>query len=341
MTIETQGNESTEVTAVESSAAEVVQADNTASNEKTEAPSFDKLRKAADTVASGEQVATKETKTKAAPAPQYTPNFKFKVMDKEHEFDEWLKGVVKDPDTEKKARELYEKAYGLDSVKADRQTLKASLAEANEKVKQTEQYHNTLNSFLQSKDYDSFFENVSIPKEDIVRYALEIVKRESDPQLKAQWDNQRTAKVQGETFEQKQRELAENTQQFAVQQRNFELDVALSSPDIAAFSQAFDASVGKPGAFKDHVIQTGAAHSAAYRKDLSVKEAVETVMNMVRAINPSLAQTGVQQAAKPVVAASQKPVIPTVNGSGGSPVVSKMKSFSDLKKRSAELEAQA
>jgi hypothetical protein len=68
--------------------------------------------------------------------PVYTPNTKFKVMDKEHEFDAWLAPHIKDAETEKKAKELYEKAYGLDYVKPK--------YEASQK--ELEQYKTTYNS---------------------------------------------------------------------------------------------------------------------------------------------------------------------------------------------------
>ena len=40
----------------------------------------------------------------------YNPNYKFSVMDKEHEIDEWLRPVIKDAEMEKKVKDLYTKA---------------------------------------------------------------------------------------------------------------------------------------------------------------------------------------------------------------------------------------
>ena len=51
-----------------------------------------------------------ETATPAeAPAPvtpEFTANYKFKVMDKEHEIPEAFRGIIKDAESEKLAREI-------------------------------------------------------------------------------------------------------------------------------------------------------------------------------------------------------------------------------------------
>src|SRR5688500_3044500 len=56
--------------------------------------------------------------------PQYTPNYKFKVMDEEKEFDDFLKGAIKTKEDEEKLRDIVTKAYGLDAHKKTHETLK-------------------------------------------------------------------------------------------------------------------------------------------------------------------------------------------------------------------------
>src|SRR5688500_2643210 len=57
-------------------------------------------------------------------APAYTPDFKVKIKGKEFEIDEMFRGLIKDADSEKKVKEFFEKAYGIDFVKQDRKALK-------------------------------------------------------------------------------------------------------------------------------------------------------------------------------------------------------------------------
>lgn len=333
---ETAGQEVTtsETSEVDSAQAEVFKEPNTQET-KSKKLSF------ADMKAGKFDNDTPDTKAQKAPkTPSYNPNFKFKVLDKELEFDDWAKSVVKDADTEKKVREVFEKAYGLDAVKSDRQTLKTNLAETTNTVKQYEKYHADLNEFLSNKDYDSFFDSVKIPEDDIIKYALELVKRKEDPNLRAQWQSERQQRQQANNFQSERAQFDSERSSFEVQRKSFELDTALLAPEAQAIAQAYDNGVGKPGAFKNYIIQLAASHSITSGQDIPAKEAVEMALAQVRAINPSLGGNAPTTPAR-VVTTAAKPVIPTVRGSGGSPVATKFKSFKDLTKRASELDSQA
>lgn len=291
--------------------------------------------------------APKESATPpAAEPPAYNPNYKFKVLDKEHEFDDFVKAAVKDQETEKKARELYERAYGLDSVKQDRQTLKGELSSAKEKMARTDQALETLGEYVRGGDFDSFFEALNIPKHNILKYALELVQREQmPPEQKAQWQQSREATMHARTLEAQNQQLESQFQQMQVERRTFELDTAISRPEIAAVVQAYDAGIGSPGAFRDFVIRIGNAAHAAQGVDLSAAQAVEEAMRHLRAVNPSLGQPQAQpqmvaNGGPQVVMPNQKPVIPNIQGRGTSAVKSSFTSFADLKKRGEELERQ-
>lgn len=283
------------------------------------------------------------TGEKAPAKPAYNPNFKFKVLDKELEFEEWAKGLVKDADTEKKVREFHEKAYGLESVKADRTTLKTQLGETTAKLNEYETGFNNLHAAKAKKDYDTFFEAWEIPKEDIIKYALDIVKREEDPQAKAQWETSRRATQEQQVFQTEQQRLQQSRVEFAVEKRLFELDTELSKPDNLVFIQAYETGTGKPGSFKEFVQQIGASVYATSKRDIPASEAIQIAIGHLRAANPML---GMQQAptgepAMKVVTPSNKPVIPNIRGTGGSPVRQAPKSIADLKARAKELEGMA
>lgn len=298
---------------------------------------------AAKLAASKAKDGEKTVVAKAEAKPSYTPNFKFKVLDKELEFEDWAKGLVKDGDTEKKVREFHEKAYGLESVKADRATLKAQLGEAATKLTEYETGINNLHAAKAKKDYDSFFEAWDIPKEDIIKYALEVVKREEDPNAKAQWENSRRAIQEQSAFETEQQRFHQSRVEFAVEKRLFELDYELSKPDNSVFIQAYEQGSGKPGSFKEFVQQIGASVFATSKRDIPASEAVQIAIGHLRAANPMLGmkQEPTVETAQKVVSASNKPVIPNIRGSGGSPVRQAPKSIADLKARAKELEVMA
>ena len=266
----------------------------------------------------------------------YSPNFKFKVLDKELEFDEFLRGAVKDPETEKKVRELYEKAHGLESVKTDRTTLRNELAQTKEKIGQTDAALETIGNFVRQGDFDSFFEALRIPKENILKYALELVQREQDPNKRAQWEANRQAQQQTQYYQTQAQDLEQRQAQFSMQQKEFELSHVMTRPEISGIVQAYDAGMGQPGAFRQYVIRMGQALESGGH-DVSTEQAVQEAVRHLQAVNPNLAvaPTG-QQAAGNVVQPNQKPVIPNIQGRGTSPVRSTYRSLDDLRKLAKE-----
>lgn len=284
-------------------------------------------------------IGKKVGKTPADPTlpPAYQPNFKFKVLDKEHEMDEWLRNAIKDPDTEKKARELYEKAFGLDSVKQDRQTLKTELADSKEKIARTDQALEQIGEYARANDWDSFFESLKIPKDRILQYALQLVQREQDPTVKAQWEANRTATLATRNYNDANQQLTQRERDFAAQQKTFEYNQVTSRPEVMTIVQAYDAGMGKPGAFREYVIQIGLAHLAS-GKDIPAEQAVSEAIAHLRAVNPALGQAAPATPPSPqVVMPNTKPVLPNMGGRGTSPVRATIKSFDDLKQRSKEL----
>lgn len=290
--------------------------------------------------AAPEPVVTKAGAAAAPAKPAYTPNFKFKVLDKEHEFDDFVRGAIKDADTEKKLRDIYERAYGLDSVKSDRQTLKGELSTLKDRLAKTDGAIETLNGFIGKNDYDSVFDALGISKDKILRYAVELVQRDQwTPEQKASWEAGRSAQQQAAYYQQQNQQLMQSQQQLAVQQRSFELERVVSAPDISAVAQAYDAGMGTPGAFREYVIRIGQAY-AAQGKDIPAAEAVQEAVKHLRAVNPSLGvSAGAAAPASNVVAGNTKPVIPNIQGRGTSAVKSTIRTLDDLKKRAREMEA--
>jgi len=259
----------------------------------------------------------------------FKPNFSFKVKDKEHQIDDFLKSVIKDPETEKKVKELYEKAYGLDEVKAHRQKLQEQLQTIEPKYQTVEKSLQALGSFVQKKDYRSFFEALQIPKDDILRYAVEELKfRELPPEQKAAIEAQRQQEQQLMLANEQSMKLQSDMQALVMKQAEFELQQELSRPDISPAIQTFDARVGKPGAFMAEVIRRGAYYETVLKQAKTAKELVDEVSMLIGATqtgDQGVGQTAPQGNASP----QQKPVIKSFNGSNASSPVKKVFSSID------------
>lgn len=274
---------------------------------------------------------TETPATTATAESTWQPDYKFKVLDKEHEIDEWVRPAVKDADTEKKIKEIYTKAYGLDSIKGQRDTLSMELNDYKAKYTETEKALGTLGDHLRSNDFDSFFEDLNIPKEKILQYALTLVERQSmPPEQRAAYEQSKQAQQQARYYQEQNAQLQASQQQFAVQQRTFELDNVLASPELSGLVNAYGLE-----RFKSKCIEKGQFY--AYKgNDRSAQEIALAVAADIRDVNPNY---GMPQATQ-VVQASQKPVIPNIQGRGTSAVKSAPRSLDDIRKKSAAYDAQ-
>jgi len=269
-------------------------------------------------------------------AKAYNPNYKFKAYQKEYEIDEWVRPFIKDEDTEKKFKKLYERAYGYDFKAQKHDELKNQFDDVKKNHDQTEKALSILSGYVNEGDFDSFFDGLNIPKNKVLEYALELVKREQmSPDQRQQWEANQQARHAARYYQEQNQQLLANQQAFAVQQRTFELDNALQSAEARPIVDAYNAGMGSPEAFKDYVISIGQAY-AARGQDIPAAQAVSEAVRHLKAVNPNLGGAQVPNTSQ-VVQASQKPVIPNIQGRGTSAVKSTVKSLDDLKKRARDL----
>jgi hypothetical protein len=276
-------------------------------------------------------------------APIFTPNFKFKVMDKEHEIPERFRALIKDAETQKEVVDILTKAYGLDHAKPkhektlkELQTERQSRTQVEQRYQQVEQGYNRLQGMLKKGDIEGFLNFWQIDKEKILRHAAELLRyEEMSPAERAEVDRQRATARKAESLD----EQVVNYQRQAVQAqarvREMELDTAISRNDIADVASQYDTRAGQPGAFKARVVRTAQMHALTTRKDISVEQAIQETMTelgyeLVDEDQPQApARKAVAQATPPaqkVVAAVQQkklPVLPASSGSGSTSPVKK------------------
>lgn len=287
---------------------------------------------APDTTASSvETQPTLGTETPVAPA--YTPNFKFKVLDKEHEFDPMFRSLVKDAETEKKLREFHEKAFGIDNIKKNYEAEKLTHAETKkiaEKYSTLDKELKTLGGFLGKGDYTNFFKNINVSEKEVFEWVQKRINEMSLPQEQQQ--ALRAQELERERLyylEQQNQEIQTAMEKQQVQARTYELDFVLAKPETQSFASKYDAVVGQPGAFKQAVIETGAFIYDRHKIDLPVEQVVQQTMQKYGKFlsgQPQATETTSSQAKEP------PPVIPHVAGKGVSPVKQRPKNLDELKK---------
>lgn len=266
----------------------------------------------------------------ASDTPAWNPNFKFKVKDKEMEFDEFLRGSIKDQDSEKKLRELYEKAYGLDEVKASRASFEQKYKEVDGKYNQIAQSLGTLGQYVQEKKYGDFFQSLNIPKQDIIDYVIEELRFQELPQEQRQAiEHQRQLEREFQIAQQHNQTMYQQMQQLVTQQARNELVAEMGKPEISQAIQMFDARLGKPGAFEQEVIRRGQYYEQVHQVSPPASQLVQEVLAFVG--QPQAAPAN--QQAQIVKTQAEKPVIPVMaGGSQKSPTQKVPTSIEDLKR---------
>lgn len=288
-------------------------------------------------VSEGQEAAVQAAVQAAVESQPYSPDYRFKVMGEEREVDEWIRPAIKNRDVEKKVKELYEKAYGLDSLKQRHTELKATSEEIKSNYAKMDAALKSLGSSIKEGDFDSVFSSLHIPSDKIISYALELVKREQmTPEQKAQFEYSRQARDRVREYEAENARLLESHQQLALKQRTFELDKALELPEAKAIAELYNSGTGEENAFRKYVIQIGQFH-AAKGNDISAEQAVSEAMRHLKAMSVGVGQ---RQQAGGVVQPTSKPTIPTTGGRSTSAVRPAIKSLDDLKKRAREISGQ-
>lgn len=286
----------------------------------------------------------------AAPAA-YTPNFKYKVLKEEREIPEWARGIVKSADVEKQVRDLFERADGLESVKQHRDVLVQENQVFREQVLPFYQEAQQALNFARQGDLDSFFNTVGIPEVAILKYALHRLQLRDKPEALAAHNEMVGLRQQNLTLQQQVELAQQQARQVATAQKETELQTTLGRPEILSAVQAFDARMGKPGAFRAEVIRRAQMMHAATGQDPTAEQAVG---EMLRLIGWNGGETPAAQAAQPPAqngavnagavaggtaqapGAGAKPTLPNIRGRGTSPAKSVPKSVDELRKLARE-----
>ena len=276
----------------------------------------------------------------------FTPNVKFKANEKEMEIPKEYHSLMKDANSEKAVRELFEKAYGLDSVKEklsgtrqEREQLKQELGNYRSAIGKA---RNIYQSAVQSGNWhkmDDFFKNLGVSPDHVMQYAIEKAKlQEMDPTQRKLIESRLQAERDYEAEQETNFSFQSQLQQQAMELKKLEFENVLSRADSQAFMQKLDSTFNRPGLFKQEVIAAGEQAWFSEGKNIPVEEAVKRVVSKYGLV----AQT--QQSAQAPVAPqgpSGKKVIqkaastiPNVSGSNGaSPLSSqKPKNLDDIKK---------
>lgn len=273
----------------------------------------------------------------------YAPNYKFTVDKIEKEIPEWARGAIKDAESEKMVRDIFEKAEGLEVAKPrhlkreeELQTEKKAHSDLTQKHSALTKSLDDLSTFLQNEDYDSFFETIKVPQDKILQYALSLIERAKwTPDRVQEFQNSRQQTQRLRLLEKQNSDLSSQSNQAAYHARQSAVQSVLARPDITTHVTAFDSRFGE-GSFLKEVWQRGLAAYHMTGQDLSPEMAVQETLKLI-GVDLSKPAQPTQQTATQTVPVKIPPVIPNVQGRTTSPTKNKVRSIADIRKISAQM----
>ncbi len=252
--------------------------------------------------------------------------------------DEWVRASIKDAETEKKAKEIWEKAHGLDIIKPRMNEFRDKARNYEHQLAEKTARENRLSQLAES-DLNSFFKETKLSKEKIFQWTMDQLNYEQLPQdQRHAIEGQRAAEERAQQSELKYQQAEQYFQQQQVHARTVELSSVLVKPEVNVVAENFDARGlkdrnGNPITFQSEVIRRGQLHFHTSGEDISAEQAVSEVLAIygLQANQAPQAPVGAPQAPRATNPA-KPPVIPAVNGKATSPTDRAVKSVADLEK---------
>lgn len=276
-------------------------------------------------------------------APAWTPDFKFKVMDKDYEIEDYLRGAIKDEESLKKTKELYEKAYGLDHVKPKYENLKKQHEALEPQFQAVSKDLQILGHYLKNKDLGSVFQMLQLPEELIFQYVNERLDYiEATPEKRARLDEDARIRAEHAKLQFENGDFRQQSEVQQAQKIESDFSALMTAPHISQIAQNFDARAGKANAFRDAALQHGITQSRLAGRNLPVDEVIQSFittfgLNAMQASQPAVQQ---QVPAGSGQSPERKATLPKVDGTGAAPVKAKVKTLDDLRKKAEEMASQ-
>jgi hypothetical protein len=281
--------------------------------------------------------------------PAFSPNYKVKAYDNEYEIPENFRQYMKDAETEKAFRDVFEQVYALQTMKDKN----AKIRQANETFeKQIKERYEPLDKivsrvgkFINNEDYDSVFDTLNISEEKLQAWMLrKLQMKELPPEHQQMYNkysaNQKqllTIEEQAEAYRNELESMKAQAHEEGVKRRHAELDSFLQRAEVNSIASQYDSQVGQPGMFKTEVIKRGIYAQQVLKQDITVEQAVNEVLSLMN-WNRNTASAPQQPAGPKVVQASgeKKPTLPNLAAKANSPAAQKINSLEDLKRIAAQ-----
>lgn len=291
------------------------------------------------------EVATEATIVEGDEKPAYTPSFKYKVYGEEKELPDFIRGVIKTQDDEKKVKELFELSEAVPSYKKKLEDAHSKYSTFETTVKEKlipeiQTYHQlseSLRSSVEKQDFQGICESLGINPDAMLAIAAKEATLRQNPEqyrlAQAERERMRVSQTAEMQLSSKEKHAIELESRYIDRM----LGMVFERDDVKQYVSAFDARMGKPGAFEQEVRQRG---DYLYQRGEKA-DPVEIVQYLMKTFPLQAASSQqVNVPAQPPVGTSngKPPTIPTVKGGATSPAGKGKASYKSIDEMKASWE---
>lgn len=266
------------------------------------------------------------------------------------EFDEFLRGAIKEEAHEKKLRELYEKAYGIDFVKQHRDKIRTEYQEYRKQWDPIETELKQLGLYVKNQDVFGALQAIGFNQETLLNAARERVEYLQMPaEQRMKLDAQAQERNRLYALEMENQQLKQQYSETAIQGLHTQFVQTMERNDVKGFAEQYEARTGKPGSFQDQVIRYGDYLEKTQGKVFPPEYVVQEFMKLAgyqpqsQQMQQVAGATVVQNAqAAPVVVEppKEKPTIKNIQGKSTSVVKKQYRSLDELREKYKQVQAQ-
>lgn len=290
---------------------------------------------------------------------EYVPDFHYRFKDEKREMDEFWKGFIKDPESEKRIRDTLQRADAVEMYKSK----VTEVAQEVEHYKQLEQQYSPVierleeikTMYAEGRDQEALAalgfttERVleSMDDQAVYNEARRRLQFKNLPEEQKQVYHEKK-KIYAESVEKERRYQTELQQREAgysqvfsqlVEMTKSQMSQELARPEVKSLSDKFDAQNGE-GAFAEFVRKQGEILVNEQGRYLTPSEVVTHVMKTFGAfVTPVSAGVGSAAPQQTQNIITKKASIPSVSSTSGSPAKQGISSMADIKRIRAQMSA--
>lgn len=298
--------------------------------EETQVESLEDLHRLAEEGLEAESQETQQSEevVEEPEAPSYEPNYTYTVRDEQREFDERIRDVIKDKDTEEYLRDLYTRADGLETYKEKFSKRESEYKELYEHAQALTGGYQKLQQLREKNDHRGLQKALGLSDDFVIEWGLALAEEGEMPEeQRMQIQKQREMEEKLQAYENRISQFESSVADNRVQEDLRQLQSLTMSNDVRPIAEAMSE---RGHDFIETVVAMGQFEFQKTGVEPSIESVVRRVADQYRYLVPQ--EQPQQQTIEQPKQTVQQPTLPSVGGTNQATVDKPITSMEDLKR---------